>query len=144
MKWRVKPNTRHFTFAKWRVLGFTHHFKCFTHNLTYFSWFCQFFWLCFSTMCILWDRQSQYDVLLIIHATKVILKSLVYDSWLQMSFVAFMTSKTSYWDCLLTGYLQYMSKVEKIFTEGDGMESRLSSQILSTLADLSCLFFCQS
>ena len=43
--------------------------------------------LYFSTMHILWDRQSQYDVLLI------------YNSWL-------LTSKTSYWDCLLTGYLQ--------------------------------------
>jgi hypothetical protein len=63
-----------------------------------------FVWLYFSTMHILWDRQSQYDVLLIIHATKV-LKSLVYDSWLQVTFVAFMMSKTSYWDGLLTGYL---------------------------------------
>ena len=48
----------------------------------------KFSWLYFSTMHILWDRPSQYDVLLIIHATKV-LKSLVYDSWLQVSFVAF-------------------------------------------------------
>ena len=61
--------------------------------------------LYFSTMHILWDRPSQYNVLLIIHAKKV-LKSLVYDSWLQVTFVAFMMSKTSYWDGLLTGYLQ--------------------------------------
>ena len=48
-------------------------------------WFDNLFaFLYFSTMHILWDRQSQYDVLLF--------KSLVYDSWL-------LTSKTSYWDC---------------------------------------------
>ena len=83
-------------YAKWRVLGFTQHFTFFTCiHLTIFLSKVNFSWLYFSTMHILWDRPSQYDVLLIIHATKV-LKSLVYDSWLQVTFVAFMMSKTSY------------------------------------------------
>ena len=42
MKWRVKPNTRHFTFAKWQVLGFTHHFILYCINLTIFLHFCTF------------------------------------------------------------------------------------------------------
>ena len=103
----------HMIYTKWRVLGFTHHFVYITWPLQSGEYWILLAtlhfiaWLYFSTMHILWDRPSQYDVLLIIHATKVILKSLVYDSWFQMTFVAFMMSKTSYWDGLLTGYLQY-------------------------------------
>ena len=94
-------------------MGFTRHFTFFLyfymHSFDIFLPKVKFSWMYLSTMHILWDRPSQYDVLLIIHATKVISKSLVYDSWLQMTFVAFMMSKTSYWHGLLTGYLHCLT-----------------------------------
>ena len=86
-----------FYIAKWRVLGFTRHFTLYCmvlltilHVLLCLAsiWWL-FVWLYFSTMHILWDRQSQYDVLLIIHATKV-LKSLVYDSWISTVHILFL------------------------------------------------------
>ena len=102
---QYSTNTRHFYMCKVASIGFYSPFYIFyMRSFDNFLSKVKFSWLYFSTMHILWDRPSQYDVLLIIHATKV-LKSLVYDSWLQVTFVAFMMSKTSYWDGLLTGYL---------------------------------------
>ena len=70
------------------------------------------------------------------HATKVISKSLVYDSWLQMTFVAFMTSKTSYWDSLLTGYLHFRKRVYLYYTA-------LWSLLFPSIVKLQKSSFCQ-
>ena len=121
MKWRVKPNTRHFTFAKWWVLGFTQHFTFakwrvlgFTQHFTFlhaFIW--QLFWSnshgCTFQQCISCEIGNLSMMFyLSSHSCYKSLKSLVFDSWLQMTCcIHDLTSKTSYWDCLLTGYLHY-------------------------------------
>ena len=81
---KVKPNNFHFVICKVVSIGF---YPPFGHYCTF-------------QQCISCEiGKSQYNVLLF--------KSLIYDSWLLMS-------KTSYWDCLLTGYLQYSAIASRV------------------------------